>query len=112
MSFFTKYRAYILGGILVVIAFFAYQYLFVSTPQPSLSVTTVASTTAADQDLIGLLSTLRGITLDQSIFADPSFQSLADFSRELVPEPAGRQNPFGPLGNAPAGTAQKPVVGR
>lgn len=111
MSFFTKYRTYILAGVLVVLAFFAYQFFFVSAPQPSLSVTTVASTTAADQDLIALLSTLKGITLDQSIFTDPSFQSLADFSRELVPESAGRPNPFALLGNAPAGTAPKTVPG-
>ena len=50
------------------------------------------------EDLIGLLNTLKSITLDDSFFQDPAFRSLEDFSQELAPEPVGRSNPFAPIG--------------
>jgi type II secretory ATPase GspE/PulE/Tfp pilus assembly ATPase PilB-like protein len=41
----------------------------------------------ADQDLIALLLDLKSISLDEQIFSDPAFQSLSDFSQDLVAEP-------------------------
>jgi hypothetical protein len=103
MSFFSKYRTVILVGILVIAAFAVYSYFFASAPQQSLTATAVTSNAAVDQDLITLLTTLKSIKLDASIFSDPAFQSLQDFSQALVPEPVGRTNPFAPLGSSPAG---------
>lgn len=99
MSFFSKYQTWILAGVFIVIAFFAYSYFFAGAPQQPLTVTTVTSDAAVDQDLIALLTTLKSIRLDTAIFSDPAFQSLQDFSQALVPEPVGRPNPFAPLGN-------------
>ncbi len=101
MSFFSKYKTIILVGVLVVIGFFAYSYFFTGTPQAALTASTPSANAAVDQDLIALLSTLNSIKLDGTIFSDPSFQSLQDFSQALVPEPVGRQNPFASLGSVP-----------
>ena len=56
--------------------------------------------TSVDSDVVGVLLQLRSISLSGTIFTDPAFQSLQDFGREIVPEPAGRPNPFAPLNGA------------
>ncbi len=53
-----------------------------------------------DRDLVATLLALRSVKLEGSIFTDPSFQSLKDFSTQIVPEPVGRPNPFAPLGSS------------
>ncbi|MBI3573848.1 hypothetical protein HY090_02255 [Candidatus Kaiserbacteria bacterium] len=107
MSFITRYKTVILVIVLVIIAFFAYSYFFTGAPQAVLSSQAVSANTAIDQDLINLLLTLRAIRLDDSLFTNANFQSLQDFSKDLVPEPVGRANPFAPLGSVSAGSASK-----
>lgn len=54
--------------------------------------------TQAGGEMLALLASMRTIRLDESLFSDPKFQSLQDFSVSLNPEPKGRPNPFAPLG--------------
>lgn len=56
-----------------------------------------SSTTAADQGIVATLLTLRAVKLDGTIFSDPKFTGLKDFSTEIVAELVGRTNPFAPL---------------
>lgn len=49
------------------------------------------------KDLLVVLEKIESIKLDESIFTDPAFVSLQDYSITLVPETAGRINPFAPL---------------
>lgn len=60
----------------------------------------LTTATSVDSDVVGVLLQLRSISLSGTIFTDPAFQSLQDFGREIVPEPAGRANPFAPLNGA------------
>ena len=55
------------------------------------------SNTTADQGIVATLLTLRAVKLDGTIFSDPTFTQLKDFSTEIVPEPVGRTNPFAPI---------------
>lgn len=57
----------------------------------------VESSGGVEGDLLTALQQLRTITLDSKIFEDPVFRSFVDFSTTLVPQPAGRTNPFAPL---------------
>ncbi len=50
-----------------------------------------------DRELLQLLIDMRSINLEGYIFEDPTYLSLQDFSRSIVPEPVGRQDPFAPL---------------
>ncbi len=52
---------------------------------------------ATDADLVAALKRLHAVTLSGSIFSDPLFASLHDFSTQIVPEAIGRDNPFAPL---------------
>jgi hypothetical protein len=49
------------------------------------------------RELLLTLSALRVVTLDESLFADPSFRSLVDFGVEIPLQPVGRRNPFAPF---------------
>lgn len=51
----------------------------------------------SDKDLVATLLQLRSVSLEGTIFSDPSFQSLQDFGSQIIPEPVGRPNPFAPL---------------
>ena len=55
------------------------------------------SENAAEKDLVATLLQLRSVSLEGTIFGDPSFLSLQDFGSQIVPEPVGRPNPFAPL---------------
>jgi hypothetical protein len=71
----------------------------------SLLTTDAVSDNGPDQDLVATLLALRAVKLDGSIFSDPGFQSLKDFSTAIVPEPIGRPNPFAPLAGSVVVTA-------
>ncbi len=87
--------------VLVVAGLYGGYVLFLApTGEQALTVTTAAAA-GPDQDLVALLFELKGIRLDNAIFADPLFQSLKDFGKDLVSEPVGRRNPFAPLEGTP-----------
>ena len=46
------------------------------------------------EELLRMLRNLENIKLDPTIFSDPAFVSLVDYSRPLAPQPQGRNNPF------------------
>lgn len=92
----------------LIIAFVAYTYLFTGKVTPILTEQTISPVASADQDLISLLLQLKAITLDESIFSDQTFTGLEDFSRELIPEAVGRENPFAPLGSSQAKVPSSP----
>jgi|JI10StandDraft_1071094.scaffolds.fasta_scaffold30699_2 hypothetical protein len=52
----------------------------------------------ADEFLNTLLN-LNTITLEGSVFSDPRFTSLVDYTVALTPQPLGRSNPFLPVGS-------------
>lgn len=64
------------------------------------------------RELLVTLLELRSLTLDPSLFKDPVFQSLRDFSVPLPPQQAGRRNPFAPLGSDQQSPVPPPATGR
>lgn len=97
MPFINRYQNFLIAAVLIIAAFVVYTFLFTGEEEAVLSEREVSEEAAVDNDLIALLLELRAINLDDSIFNDSIFQSLVDFSQELVPEPVGRTNPFSPL---------------
>lgn len=87
----------VLVVVIVTLAFIAYSFFAGRQSDQVLTTTDASQVSAPDQDLIALLLELKSISLDNSIFSNPAFTSLQDFSQELVPEPVGRTNPFEPL---------------
>ena len=42
----------------------------------------------------------KSLNLDDSLFKDPIFNNLSDFSIPLIPQEVGRSNPFSPIGGS------------
>ena len=68
-----------------------------STETPPLSSSADSGAASVSKELLVTLTNLRTIRLDDSIFSDPSFISLADYGVTIPPQPVGRRNPFAPL---------------
>lgn len=69
-----------------------------TTPDTVLSADEPSAAPAGTSDLIESLLALRAVSLNGTIFSDPAFQALKDFTTPIVPEAVGRPNPFAPLG--------------
>lgn len=93
----------ILGGV-VLAGIVWYSFMREDSTQ-LLQTKDLTTATSVDSDVVGVLLQLRSISLSGTIFSDPAFQSLQDFGREIVPEPAGRSNPFAPLNGASVRTS-------
>lgn len=98
MNILNKFKGLIITCVILGIGFIAYTYFISQPEEQTLSAQNTSDAPVVDQDLISLLLTLRSIKLDEKIFSDTAFRSLEDFSKELIAEPVGRNNPFAPLG--------------
>ena len=102
MELLEKYKTPLIVIAAAILLFVAYRFLFgePTATTPTLVVQGVESGAVAspeEQELLATLLELRELTLNETLFEDPLFQSLEDFSEEILPEPVGRSNPFAPL---------------
>lgn len=98
-GFLKRYKNILIAAIIIIAAFVAYSLFFTGGEDATLVAEEVdAAEQVVEQELIGLLLELRSIRLNTSLFSDERFQSLKDFSQDVVQEPVGRVNPFAPLG--------------
>jgi hypothetical protein len=100
MQWIKQHFLIFLGVIVVLCAMVFYAMSSSAPPAPILTTsgtTGSPSADSSDQELVATLLALRAVTLSGTIFQDPAFISLSDFSTPIVPEPVGRPNPFAPL---------------
>jgi len=93
------------GVILLVIIFIAAFFVFSGgekVEDSALLVSKAVDESSVGKDLVAILLELRSLELDESIFEDGFFTSLEDFSLEIGSQPAGRENPFAPIGVDPS----------
>lgn len=87
-------------GIVVAVLVFAmailiYNYFF----KPSVvAVESGAEAQNIGNDVVELSEGLGKVKFDQSLFAQPAYRSLVDWSPALQNQPVGRSNPFAPIG--------------
>jgi hypothetical protein len=91
-------RTIIILIVLGVLVLLAVSYLLVRTKEDpgTVSVTGIPAT-ATEANFITLASQLDGIVFDTSVLVDPRFLSLQDIHTAVLPESAGRPDPFAPL---------------
>jgi hypothetical protein len=70
--------------------------LFFKAPAPA--VTSTEPTSPEEIAFVNLASQLEPLGFDTSIFSDPRFAALVDIHTPVIPEAAGRRDPFAPLG--------------
>lgn len=96
--------------VVVILAFVGYGFLISGKDQGSASgVTKQAVTTSSNaqanstvldgpgKEFVTQLLAIQNIKFNLQLFADPVFQGLQDWSREILPQETGRPNPFAPL---------------
>jgi hypothetical protein len=106
-----KIKNIIIFVVVAAVLIFAYLLFFKPAPQEANLTTSsgnsaLPSTSASGQntatigaDFLATLLSVKNITLDDSIFTDPTFATLHDSSITLVPDQTqGRPNPFAPIG--------------
>jgi hypothetical protein len=80
----------ILGGVLVLIGLGYYLY----TEEPAGSSQVSQQVAAESAAFLSRLNQLKAIELDVSLFPDPRFRSLVNYTAPVVSEPVGNPNPF------------------
>jgi len=96
MEWIKRHKLIITVFVILIILFVIYSIYFSSDDDVSLNRVNGGGA-VAEQELLSLLSSLRSIELDESLFSTSVFRSMVDFSQELTPEPIGRINPFLPF---------------
>lgn len=46
---------------------------------------------------LSLLNQMKSLHIDTSLFSDPAYEALVDYSVAIQPEPVGRPDPFAPV---------------
>lgn len=87
----------ILVAVLILIAFGAYMFFFDNTDTSDETLTVEVGATTG-KEISDLLDSLKKINLAGSIFTNPTFIGLNNIGLQIVPFPAGRTNPFAPIG--------------
>ena len=98
MSSQTKIIIVVLG--IAILGGAAYLLFFnTSSDTSAVSVTGGASTSQAETNFLNLSSQIEPVTFDTTILSDPRFMALVDIHTAILPETAGRKDPFAPLGS-------------
>ncbi len=84
--------------VLAIIVAGAAAYMLFAKPdtQPGVS-EAQAPGSEAESAFLSLTAEIGSISFDTSVFADPRFAALRDIRTAVVPETAGRPDPFAPL---------------
>lgn len=64
------------------------------TPDANALITEQEDISASERIIIENLAKLQSINLNTQVFTNPAFGQLIDFSRQIIEEPSGRNNPF------------------
>ncbi len=71
---------------------------------------TPASTSTGGNEFASLLSSIKSITIDDSVFSTPAYKALRDHPITLGTDIIGRSNPFAPVGSDSSENAINPTV--
>ncbi len=75
------------------------------------ALTSPSADTSGDAEIIQKLNALQSISLTGTVFSNPAYATLKDYTTAIVPEPVGRPDPFAPLSQQ-AGTQASPAAAK
>ncbi len=93
-----KYKNILIAITLACVLYLGYMFFGPTGEDSALVSTTPENEVAVDRELLELLSQIKQINLDASLFESPMFNSLEDYSQPIPSEAVGRANPFAPIG--------------
>ncbi len=102
-------KSTIIVVLVIVAAGIAYFY-YEGFPSPDSSSLQASSDEASvGTQVLDLLNQIRSLKIDTSLFSDPAYLTLRDYTVQIPPENVGRTNPFAPLPGET--TAASPAIG-
>jgi hypothetical protein len=115
-----KVKIFIIAVAVIIVGLWAYS-TFGSTPAPAPASPLTSTGTAPApvsaletkglSDFSALLSSVRNIDIDTSVFSNPAYKTLRDYPVNLGTDTVGRANPFAPIGSDQDGAIEStPVV--
>ena len=84
-------------AVIVIGAAVAYFYYSGSTSATPMALQATAPTDAIGAQVFSLLGQIKTLQIDKTLFTDPGYQTLQDYSVSVPPQGVGRPNPFAPL---------------
>ena len=90
-------------GIVIILIIAAGIYFYTSSSSPSsssgglLQAEASPEASAAAARVLTLLNQIRSLRIDRTLFSDPAYQTLRDYSVPIPAVGVGRPNPFAPL---------------
>lgn len=95
----------------IVVAIGVAGYFYIGRDQSTdatLTITKGSPASLDDNQLLAALRDLKRHNLDNSLFSDPLWLSLTDFSKPLVLQEPGRPNPFAPFNSTNSTASSTP----
>lgn len=96
-----KFSSANIGFAAAALVVFAGLYWFFAPGESSnieeLPLSEASSIPLLESRFLELATQLNGISFNTTIFTDPRFSALIDITKEIIPEPAGRTDPFAPI---------------
>jgi len=84
--------------LVIVAGGLGYYFFFFNSGATSAISTTSGTASDAELSFISLVGKLDPIVFDTSVLSDPRFTSRENIRTAIVPEAAGRKDPFAPIG--------------
>ena len=95
MKYIQKNKGILIAIALFVLALWVYNAFFKDS---SAALSTDKSAQTVGGDVLDLYSSLKSVTLDQTLFSTALYRHLQDFSQDIPLQPVGRTNPFDLIG--------------
>ena len=96
---------------IIVVALIAYFYYEGSKSASNSNLVSTPADVDAQQvgvRVLNLLNQIKSLKIDTTLFSDPSYQTLRDYSVAIPQQNVGRSNPFAPIpGMQSSGTVKK-----
>lgn len=98
----SSLKSIIIIVVIVAVALLAYFYFMGSGSSQSSSLLSSPSDTSGQGALVGgqvltLLNQIQSLRIDATLFTDPGYQTLRDYSVDIPAVNVGRPNPFSPI---------------
>lgn len=98
MDFIRQHKLLSLAILVLLIGVAWWEFTQSAAPASVITTNNVGNATdTQDAQIVSTLLQLQAVTLSGTIFTDPGFLSLQDFTTQVVSEPIGRPDPFAPI---------------
>lgn len=96
-----KYKKVIIVALVLILGFIVWSIFIKEDPEIDSFVTSEQATEVNQlgEEIIRTLNKIDALELDTSVFNNPLFLRLTDYSKPIEIESVGRRNPFEPLGS-------------